>query len=267
MNGQAHLYAKFARASEHLQQLEHAALNYLQHVSTSMDPTSGGARQVVSDPITNSYVVTLTLPEPPVEISLMLGDFIHNLRSSLDYLSRELVHAAGRSPIDGIGGTTFPILKKAANKELDIKPGTWPEARAILERVQPYSDPEKRGDRHPLAMLNELDNKDKHRLLNVTALSGAGGVAFVRPPASASVTTQEQRRHRIELRSGVPQRVEVEPDEMFDPAEMAGMWTYSLVLDEEGIGRRDNVLGMPRALFEYVYNEVIDPMLIAMRGK
>lgn len=263
-----HLEAKLQRAARHLEELETTGFQFLDGVSQLMlESSNPKVRDVVADPTGNSYSVTLTLPSPPVEISLALGDFLHNLRASLDYLARELVLVAGGQPLDGPGGTTFPILLKAPAGELDIRPGTWDGVRRLLAEVQPYADIEKRGQRHPLALLGELNNRDKHRLLNVTALSGAGGVAFVPPPASASVATQEQRRHRIELVSGVTQRIFVDASEIFDPAEMAGSWVYSVVLDESGVSRRENLLGAPRRLFEHVCKEVIDRFLIEVQER
>ena len=268
MDDVTHLEAKLQRAACHLRELETTGFQFLDGVSQLMLESSNPmVRSVVADPSTNSYLVTLTLPSPPVEISLALGDFLHNLRASLDYLARELVLAAGGQPLDGPGGTTFPVLLKAPARELDIRPGTWAGARRLLAEVQPYSDIEKRGNHHPLALIGELNNRDKHRLLNVTALSGAGGVAFVAPPASASVMTQEQRRHRIELVSGVPQRVFVDASEMIDPAEMAGSWAYTVVIDESGVSRRENLLSTPRRLFEYVCKEVIDRFLIEVQER
>lgn len=92
-------------------------------------------------------------------------------------------------------------------------------------------------------------------------------MAFVPPRASASATTEEQRCHRIELVSGVTQRILVDASETFDPAEMAGSWVYSVVLDESGVSRCENVLAAPRRLFEYVCEEVIDRFLIEVRER
>src|SRR3712207_7882564 len=53
-------------------------------------------------------------------LSVLLGDFLYNLRSSLDYLARQLVLAKGGTPKSGPGGTQFPVLeKKGKNSRLE----------------------------------------------------------------------------------------------------------------------------------------------------
>jgi len=241
--------AKLSRAIEHLAALDALALAYMISDPTRFD--------VIPDRATNSYTVTAQIVAPPIELAVVFGDALHNLRSSLDHLARLLVLADGKSPIDrGHRATAFPILLTAPKDPIDIAPGLKGEARVLLEEVQPY-----RSDapaEHPLWRLHELNNVDKHRLLNITALSGAGGVAFVPAPLDPTIpTTQEQRRHKVQLIPGVPQRFDVAAEEMHDPAAMVGMWSYTVVLGEPGIGWRQQLVGTGLGIGNYITEQVI----------
>jgi hypothetical protein len=48
-------------------------------------------------------------PDPPLEMAVLRGDLVHNLRSALDHLANTLVVANGGVPKEGQGGTQFPI--------------------------------------------------------------------------------------------------------------------------------------------------------------
>ena len=133
--------------------------------------------KVMSDIEGSAYVVTITLPQPPTVLALVLGDFLNNLRSSLDYVARQLVIAAGNSPIDGgPGSTQFPIHLAAKGVPTTISPGITEGARAILDRIQPYKAEPHAVAKHPLALLSLLNNTDKHQLLNLTALRACDGI-------------------------------------------------------------------------------------------
>ncbi|HUG49505.1 MAG TPA: hypothetical protein VLZ78_00765 [Terrimesophilobacter sp.] len=114
-----HLEAKLQRAARHLQELETTGFQFLDGVSQLMlESPNPKVRDVVADPTRNSYLVTLTLPSPPVEISLALGDFLHNLRASLDYLARELVLAAAANhwmALQGLLSQSFSRLPRASS--------------------------------------------------------------------------------------------------------------------------------------------------------
>jgi len=100
----------------------------------------------------------------PTDFALIIGDAVHNLRSSLDHLAWQLVEAGGGSPNKD---TYFPICygpqgcqqyASAIGKgEIDkMRPG----AEKLLRSVQPYVS----GD-NTLWHIHELDRWDKHRLI------------------------------------------------------------------------------------------------------
>jgi len=102
--------------------------------------------------------------QPPLSWSAILGDAIHNLRSSLDLLVCELVRAEGNKVGEG---TKFPMFRSAASFANAFNPGP-PGAikgapqRAIdlIKAAQPY-----KGANNAFWRLHQLDIVDKHKLL------------------------------------------------------------------------------------------------------
>ena len=99
-------------------------------------------------------------------LSVIVGDFVHNLRSVLDHLAWQLVLVSGGTPSER---TQFPIFisERVSGGPL----AAWQRMTAGMNdlilsevhRVQPYTA----GDNAPftsLAILNALSNEDKHRL-------------------------------------------------------------------------------------------------------
>src|SRR5258706_11614664 len=67
----------------------------------------------------SEYIFRLSkVPTVPPVLSAIIGDAIHNLRVSLDYLAWQLVIATGeKPPMSGGGGTSFPLCKKPPKAE------------------------------------------------------------------------------------------------------------------------------------------------------
>ncbi len=98
----------------------------------------------------------------------MLGDCVHNLRSALDHLICQLTLLDGGTAED-CAQTQFPIASKSEaqfEQMADYRiPRLSKKHRGMVKRAQPY----RAGDqawKHPLAILADLSNADKHRLLN-----------------------------------------------------------------------------------------------------
>jgi len=137
---------------------------------------------------------------PPLTLSPIIGDFIHNLRSLLDHLIWQLVRRAGNDP--NVGRPQFPIFTKDpfdatiydARKDWKNALGTWrsqtrgvsDEDVAILKELQPYKRTD-RPDDHPLARLSQLSNWDKHRELHF-ATQGLAVVGSQTKATNALVT-------------------------------------------------------------------------------
>jgi hypothetical protein len=133
------------------------------------------------DESTSEYVFRVShVPPIPAELSAIIGDAIHNLRVSLDYLAWQLVIATGTKPPDDHTG--FPVLTIAPTADRwgrtrpNISPGVSKDVRALLDDIQPY----KRDDEpvhHDLAILHALDINDKHHELLV-AIVGSFGMGY-----------------------------------------------------------------------------------------
>jgi hypothetical protein len=164
--------AKVARAEHHFRRLDAVITSYVErspYVPESKGTDKGNTRMV------DTYV---RLHEPVPEIlPLVVGDFLHNLRSSLDHLARGLVETQGNRPSDNPPyATAFPIHRDPPGRgRAQITGGVHPRALAIVESLQPYNAPNGNSREHPLYVLNHLSNIDKHRTLHlpVVALAGA----------------------------------------------------------------------------------------------
>lgn len=110
------------------------------------------------------------------EWSVIVGDFLFNLRSALDHLAWQLVILDGGTPNEN---TQFPILEaapvdRAGNRRpVQLKPPVSSrEILHALERAQPYSRMDGAAidaTQMPLWAIKRLNNIDKHRLLLVVA--------------------------------------------------------------------------------------------------
>jgi hypothetical protein len=125
--------------------------------------------------------VTLEITEPPpIEISVIAGEVIYQLRSALDHIVFALVqqhYPAGNIPGDIRNTCQFPLCTKppgdSGNKppipraSFKNVPGCIPaDAFTIIESLQPYNG--KHHGHDLLDMLRTFSNIDKHRHLNTT---------------------------------------------------------------------------------------------------
>jgi len=151
-------YAKIERSKEHIENLKtelRIFLNRKPYRTRGYDEVNTGDR-----------VIKLNVVEEcPVQIRLILGDAIHNLRSSLDHIGRELCLISGGTPNANTG---FPIVNEIANIDTEISrkiPGARPEVITAVKALQPYEG----GKADILWRLHRLDIIDKHRLLIAVA--------------------------------------------------------------------------------------------------
>jgi hypothetical protein len=123
--------------------------------------------------------------EPPPILGIIIGEIVHNLRSALDQLAClvPLVPGAKRPQ-----RASFPIFDRADPDPAKPKLSAFrrdykgrignivPEAYGIIESVQPYHSTGE-APWHPLALLEDLWNWDKHNAISVVAANfGVGNV-------------------------------------------------------------------------------------------
>lgn len=245
---------KMQRALRHLEETHQQITEYL-----LSDPYQ---ISVETDMATGSYLVSASHVPPSEGIALSFGDFLHNLRSALDHLARMMVMQNGGSPVDGQGGTTFPVLCRAKASLVDIKGGISPARREILQRIQPHNLGQDY-HLHPLWKLNELDNIDKHRGLHVANLVGYSSIAFF-PLGSRNVPiTPDTNRYSISLHTTQPQRVVVAKADLHEAARAAGMHTTTVRLAEDEFCGGQHIWGLCDELYSYVRDDVLLPLISA----
>jgi hypothetical protein len=166
---------KYNRAQEHLDALNQITQWWFRtqpyRIGEDVDAESGFKEiAVVADGL------------PPERIALVAGDAVQNLRNSLDHLIGDVARFAS-------GGYLMPKVEQALQFPITTSKEAFrqervrgrlgcvvPRAQAVIHRLQPYRSGENM-IRHPLYVLQELSNIDKHRRLPVL-LSVVNSVAF-----------------------------------------------------------------------------------------
>jgi hypothetical protein len=109
-----------------------------------------------------TFYVSFT-EQMPFEFAAIVGDILHDLRSSLDHIAYYLV-CVGQASQGPFPHVYFPIFESAqkyhANK-LEKTKGMRPDALKAIDSVEPYSG----GNGTVLWHLHKMNNVDKHRLL------------------------------------------------------------------------------------------------------
>lgn len=106
--------------------------------------------------------------EPPIQLGLILGDFIHNLRSALDNLVCQLAQLSSR---EGCERTQFPICDSpelfAHELKRDRLAGLRGEHVAAIEGLQPFPGRDTPTQK-ALVAIRDFDNFDKHRAIHAS---------------------------------------------------------------------------------------------------
>lgn len=148
-------------------------------------------------------------PKVPPDLSPMTGDCLFNVRSALDHIAWQLVLLKNPTPGKRL---IFPISKSSEAFDSAVADSGLRDAPVsavtVIKSLQPYHS----GETHPLALLSELHNIDKHRKLNVIAAvardtelvwsrpADAGGMEV----AFASILGNEELRDGAVMPVGVP---------------------------------------------------------------
>jgi hypothetical protein len=174
---------KFDRAVDHLNAITEETGALIEH---GFEAPSGKKIEELED----GWVVIRWGDIPPLSprFALYLGDYLHNVRASLDYLVYELVIANGQDPGSH---SQFPIYDSLTKWTQDIeerdptlKPspveGVSNAAFEAIKAMQPFRKKSRSArQNHALMHLLRLSNADKHRSLHVGAIH-TGKLAHLR---------------------------------------------------------------------------------------
>lgn len=153
---------KILRAEEHLAR-----------ISTEVKRHKGECQIGRRKNVNPSFVDLIAeFPEPPVMLSVIVGDCLYNLRSALDHLVWQLVES--NPPNRGIARNQYPICRDRLSFDREIKghrlDGVPASAKDVIEHLQPYNEGHDYSS-HPLWLLDQLINIDKHRFLTLTCVT------------------------------------------------------------------------------------------------
>ncbi len=114
----------------------------------------------------NCGIQRISLPKPPDSLSIVVGDFLFNIRSALDQLLWQLVlvnnSTPGTSNMFIIAETAESFTKQVKRGKLE---GTSAQVQALIESLQPYH---RRNGNESLITLARMHNTDKHQTINLT---------------------------------------------------------------------------------------------------
>ncbi len=163
----ADCWAKFKRAKYHLELLNDEISFWMKFKA----PTASIDFGKEFNPRTNRFRYYMRNIAPlPLDVGLIIGDSVNNFRASLDYLANILVER-GRTPVPPKPrDVEFPIQSTHAGYTANFRrnlPGVRRKHLALVRQCQPYLRG-KRAHLHPLAILANLSNQDKHRKLQTT---------------------------------------------------------------------------------------------------
>jgi hypothetical protein len=125
------------------------------------------------------WVLTIAEVDPlPQTLGVLVGDAIHNFRSALDQLVFELAFMDTRgTEMDKTAFPCSPTLDnfRSAHVQKLLLAGLTQRHRTLIKRMQPYrrwnwpkSAPPYT---HPFALMSDISNDDKHRLVQPTLLA------------------------------------------------------------------------------------------------
>ncbi|HSY35783.1 MAG TPA: hypothetical protein VK814_08545 [Acidobacteriaceae bacterium] len=167
------VWAKYDRAEKHIKDFRSA-------VAAFGDANRDHVGKKTNEETGDLIYYLKSVPVIPVEISLILGDAIHNLHSSLDYLAHAIVRPVGARAIKD---TKFPIRDTSDGFDAALQgciQGARDYCLQIFRRIQPYQ----RGNGHALWQLHKLDIIDKHRLPLTASYS----------PMARTITPEERKK-------------------------------------------------------------------------
>jgi hypothetical protein len=185
---------KLDRAKHHMSDLDALMRPY----EASRPYTAERVVKITKDQTVWRYLLRID-DQPDPQIAILVGDFIHNVRSALDHI------AVAIAPPNRFGSAGFPICEKdlwetdadgnfvisdnQARESFESRvKGINTAAVALIKGAQPYTNARDDVPAHPFFAMNRLENADKHR----TLIALGAGVLDGRTRVTARGFTLEQ---------------------------------------------------------------------------
>lgn len=246
---------RFIRGGEHLH-----ALNKMLEAFRADDPCTP-----VFEPQDEhiGFIRIRDLKPIPPAIPILVGDVLHCFRSALDQLAWKLTVDHSGEPAKPTE-VSFPIYTDPgtfANRGEQAIAGMPERAQTLIRGLQPYATasqfPPFMGS--PLALLSELNNRDKHRCLLVAATGGEAPV--VEFPGILTMMGMNTFGVPLVFEEGTEVSfVPITDSRLLDPeVQVQITLTLAVVLNE----RPWPVLPLPGALYEigrYITRDVLLPL-------
>ena len=157
--------------------------------------------RMVSNKNMRQYLLTVKENIPiPAEFSLMVGDICNNARSALDYALWQLWLLANPAFNGNVYFPNSDSLNSFSSRSKGNIGGLTSAQKAIIERLQPYNT----GDKE-LSILRDLNNSDKHRIIQLFAVSAKTEIMDLLTPGGGQRTVgyvQYRIAERVEVKDG-----------------------------------------------------------------
>ena len=263
-------HRRLLRARQHMKNFERQSARFIKNrpYEVVSEKDSDGVNQFLRIKLKGGK-------EPPLSLSFIAGDCIHNLRSILDNLIWQLGDLSGCSKTK-LANLSFPVCKAdtafdAWKKSYNCLPQSAIDLIESLQPCKPYkgrNDP----DSHPLWILNRLWNDDKHRTpILVVAFHAGTGIS----PSGSTKTVQlpDGRLRRIfEYRPPKPMKINAggrceNGKEIVTIPFRAGETepqfnikvSFDIAFDESTPAKGQPATKCLRNLYDFVHNEVLTP--------
>jgi len=156
-------FARLRRAREHCN-----ALHEMAQAFTETDPYSFTIEREDDWDIVSVHIHH----QPPIELGVLFGDFLHNLRAALDNLAWQLVLLNGNRPTRQ---TAFPVAQDQrafdshASRQLA---GMTAQHQKRIAELQPFAEQVGNGG-HALDLIHEMARIDRHRIVHPVLMGPA----------------------------------------------------------------------------------------------
>lgn len=240
--------AKMIRAHEHLEKLEKETFQYLSTIKPMM------VLKTAPNEPWPWLVMWISDYIPPIRLSVLLGDCVHNMRAALDNLVCAL--ALTVNPSCACKNTKFPYSQNEKDFDVNVDrnlAGVPGDAKKIIKQLPPWCDTSV--SPNPLLMLNKLSNIDKHRSCNF-ALAYNRNAGF-RVHANDGTVLVVSCHDALYL--GEPQTITlpINPASVIPSTRVETSGTFTLSLHEEGNWNNLAITEVLGLCFDHVEKKVI----------